>query len=139
MCCEKADDDDGVFFDWSSLYQEPRSEDQERLFKEGLRASWSAYSTFRAECIVLSELPEEFSGHSHWQSGRCYMEFLMSTICQRIVNSKDPSISEHMVPEWLVPWRERLRDSMHFHGQSNVEIVEGSCRELDLPVARRKS
>ena len=35
---EKADDDDGVFFDWSSLYQKPRSEHEERLFKEGLRA-----------------------------------------------------------------------------------------------------
>ena len=99
---EKANDDDGVFFDCSSLYQEPRSEDQEKLFREGLRASNYVRFNFRVGCIVLFDTPEGYHGTQYLQSGWCHQAFLMSTVCQRIVSAKDASVSEHMVPEWLV-------------------------------------
>ena len=109
----RADDDDGVYFDFSSLYQRPRSEVQDLWFEKLLQAENHVRSNFRVGCIVLSELPEGFAGIPQLQSGWCYVEFLQSTVCQRIVNSKDPSVSEHMIPEWLVGWREKLREPVH--------------------------
>ena len=64
---EKADDDDGVFFDWSSLYQKPRSELQEKLFEEGLQASHHVRFNFRVGCIVLFDTPEGYHGTQYWQ------------------------------------------------------------------------
>ena len=136
---ENADDDDGVFFDFSSLYREPRSEDQRRLFEEGLRAANYVYCNFRVGCIVLSETPEGYLGPSLWQGGWCHVEFLQSTLCQRIVNAKDPSVSEHMIPEWLVGWRGRLHDSMQFvNGAHDRDFVEGLTEKWasQLPAAR---
>ena len=52
------------------------------------------------------------------------MQFLQSTLCQRIVNVKDPPVSEHMVPEWLVGWKERMHDSMIFT-PTDLKYVEG--------------
>ena len=81
---DKADDDDGVFLYFSSLYQWPRTEHQERLFEEGHKAQKHLSSNFRVGCIVLSELPEESSAASFWESGWCYVDFLMSTVANEL-------------------------------------------------------
>ena len=109
---EKADDDDGVFLDFSSIYQKPRNDVQEELSRRGYYFLPYLRSNFRVGCIILSEVPDGYTG-PYWTNGLCYNEFLMSTLCQRIVNSKDPSVSQHMVPEWLVGWRARYA-SMKF-------------------------
>ena len=93
---------------------------------------------FRVGCIVLFDTPEGYHGTQYWQSGWCYQAFLMSTVCQRIVNAKDPSVSEHMIPEWLVGWRERLHDSMKFSNHRDRDRVEGLIEEWasQLPAAK---
>ena len=111
---ENAHPRDGVFWDWVTLYQRPRTDDQEKLFKMGLKASIQVFSSFRVGCIVLPEVPVDCKIAPYWQRGWCYADFLLSSLCSRIVTAKEPSVSAHLVPEWLVGWRERLRDSMLF-------------------------
>ena len=133
---EKADDDDGVFLDFSSLYQAPREGLEQRLFTDGLSMIPRLHSNFRVACIVLSEVPDGHTG-PYWTDGWCYYEFLMSTLCQRIVNTKDPSVSQHMVPEWLVEWRARLA-SMKFRDCPDSEVFARIVEKWAsrLPAAR---
>ena len=132
---ENAHPRDGVFWDWTALYQRPRTDDQDELFKMGLKASIQVFSSFRVGCIVLPEVPVDYT--PYWQSGWCYADFLLSSLCSRIVTAKEPSVSAHLVPEWLVGWRERLRDSMLFAQKSDVRQVERLIARwaADLPTA----
>ena len=134
---EKAHPRDGVFWEFASLYQSPHTDYQYELFKVGLRAFDRVRMSFRVACIVLPDLPEGFTGSRFWESGWDYVEFLQSSLCQRIVTAKEPAVSEHMVPEWLVGWRERLQD-MAFTVKSDRGRVEAMVARTvaDFPVAK---
>ena len=56
-------DDDGVFFDFSNLYQCPRTESAKR------DNGWQIICIPTFGCIVLSELPEGFDRVPIWQRG----------------------------------------------------------------------
>ena len=136
---ERAHPRDGVFWDWAALYQHPRTGDQEALFEVGLEVhNKYMYSSFRVGCIVLPEVPVDCKIPPYWQIGWCYAEFLLSSLCSRIVNAKEPVVSAHMVPEWLVGWRERLRDSMLFTTSADAAVVEEIIVKnfADLPAAK---
>ena len=123
---EKAHPRDGVWWDWASLHQRPRTDDEEAKFLMGLVAAQQLCTSFRVGCIVLPDLPEDFPGCPFWQHGWCYADFLHSSLCQRIVSAKE------------LGWRERLRDSMHFTKKSDVEIVETIFARwaADFPAAK---
>ena len=137
---EKADDDDGVFLDFSSMHQRPRDELQQALFVKGQQIMIAFQSNFRVACIVLPDVPPDVPGASFWQSGWRYQEFLMISMCQRIVNLKDPTVGEHMVPEWLVDYKKRLHDPnlLQFPHRPDARRVERGIENWasEMPSAR---
>lgn len=130
---ENADDDDGVLWDYASIYREPYEDGREKELQHEGYDVWnrSVTSNFRVACVVLSDAPEGHTSNSFWERGMCYAEFLTSTLCQRIVNQKDALVAEHMTPEWLTGWRTRFLESMTFPSRERVDYCAEYIRTLD--------
>lgn len=70
--------------DFLSLYQQPRSEHEDKLFLPGLKSSNIWYGHEAAACWMQKELPPGFSFASHLaqsydDSGWCYVEAIISS------------------------------------------------------------
>lgn len=65
-------------------------------------------------------------------------DFLLSSLCQRIINANEPSVSAHLVPEWLAGWSDRPQDSVLFTNERDRGIVEKLVARWaeDLPAAQ---
>lgn len=66
--------DFAVFWDFGSLHQLPRSPEEERLFRAGLRASAVWFGHACSVVWMLPELPDGFSGAPYGESGWCWFE-----------------------------------------------------------------
>ena len=70
--------DFALFWDFGSLFQAPRTEEQQRLFGGGLRASNVWYGHMKSVCWMQSQLPAGFAGAAYEVSGWCFVEAAMS-------------------------------------------------------------
>ena len=65
---------------------------------------------------------------------------IWNSSCRHSANAfaKEPTVSAHLVPEWLVGWRERLRHSMLFANRHYAGVLERHVARLvaDLPAAK---
>jgi hypothetical protein len=71
---DEADADFALFWDFASLHQHPRNNEEERAFAAGLRASSAWFSDAAAVCWLQTELPSGFDGVSFFTSGWCFVE-----------------------------------------------------------------
>ena len=73
-------DDYAVFWDFGSLFQPERTDDQKVLFREGLRASNVWYGSAFTTVLIQSHLPPGFTAAPYTQSGWCFVEATISSV-----------------------------------------------------------
>lgn len=72
-------DDAAVFWDFGSLFQEPRTPEEKVLFEQGLYASNVWYGHTQTNVWMQTRLPDGFVGVEYFTSGWCYVEAAMSS------------------------------------------------------------
>ena len=72
--------DFALFWDFGSLHQSPRSDEEELLFLVGLRAAGHWYAHEQTVVWMQTELPDGFSSHTYDASGWCHTESAMSSV-----------------------------------------------------------
>ena len=73
-------DDCAVFWDFGSLFQPERTDDQKVLFREGLRASNVWYGSTFTTVLIQPHLPPRFTATPYTQSGWCFVEATISSV-----------------------------------------------------------
>ena len=144
--------------DFASLFQQPRDEEQEKLFKEGLRASNVWYGHESTVCWMQTELPPDirFDAHiaqTYDESGWCFVEAAISAglkvgkrrldLAKRTDRAMEWAygggwIQEAMLegvcaaarPPPLLPdeVRRRLQHEKQFTSKADVGVVDGLYR-----------
>lgn len=94
------DTDFALFWDFSSLFQSPRSEAETVLFERGLEVSNVWYGHSRSVCWMQSELPEGFDGVAYDKSGWCFVEAAISAAVKVGFNRLDLSKRTTRAMEW---------------------------------------
>lgn len=83
---ESRSDSDGlpVFWDYASLYQKPRSEEQDTLFRQGLKALGSLYSCKDTRVISIADFPDRTpripSLPGYEERGWCFTEMCWANL-----------------------------------------------------------
>merc|ERR1719330_1057663 len=72
--------DIAVFWDFGSLPQKPRSDDEDKRFREGLGSCDMLYGHEISNVWVQTRLPDGFKGASYTNSGWCSFEAGVSAI-----------------------------------------------------------
>ena len=73
----------GLFWDYSSLYQRPRTDEQQRLFLDGLGRMGVLYAHSYCQVLKLTELPEGFGGPGYQDRGWTTFESCVSSLNKR--------------------------------------------------------
>ena len=71
-------EDAGLFWDFGSLFQNPRDAHQDKLFGEGLAASNVWYGSTKTLALLQPHLPPGFQGTPYIVSGWCFVEATIS-------------------------------------------------------------
>lgn len=82
-------DETALFWDFGSLFQKPRSPDEEVMFEEGLKNSNVWYGHTKNTVLIQSHLPPGFNGPAYDQSGWCFVESAMSSVIKSTWNRYD--------------------------------------------------
>merc|ERR1719383_1194695 len=82
-------DETALFWDFGSLYQKPRSPDEEVMFEEGLKNSNVWYGHTKNTVLIQSHLPPGFTGPAYDQSGWCFVESAISSVIKSPWNRYD--------------------------------------------------
>ena len=119
--------DCAVFWDYASLYQPPRTEEEQALFRMGLEASNIWYGNLVGVVWMQSELPPEFDGVSYRDSGWCFVEAAMSAVIKSPLRRLDLARMTEHVPlscitkKWI------------YGGEETEDILENrGFRRIDM-------
>ena len=86
--------DCAVFWDFGSLFQPERTQDQKVLFCEALRASNVWYGSVHTSVLIQSHLPPGFTETPYTQSVWCFVEATISSLIKMSVTRYDTGALE---------------------------------------------
>lgn len=116
-----------VFYDFASLPQRPRTQNEEERFQAALAQMHLLYTKGAGAVLIIPGVPSNARNHTKYcKRGWCYFEFSISALYGRIVNFDEPAVRQLLedegAPVSLEIFRERF-GSKKFTSRGDEQVV----------------
>eukprot|EP00408_Alexandrium_pacificum_P017865 CAMPEP_0171194482 /NCGR_PEP_ID=MMETSP0790-20130122/20912_1 /TAXON_ID=2925 /ORGANISM="Alexandrium catenella, Strain OF101" /LENGTH=540 /DNA_ID=CAMNT_0011659681 /DNA_START=25 /DNA_END=1647 /DNA_ORIENTATION=- len=115
-------DTDLAFFDYCSLFQLPRTGDEDALLAKQVGNVQHLFLFYRVRTVIV---PSQCADGAECIATRGWtlQEFSMAAFAQRIVNQDDPLVRAHLTPEFLIDTERKIATGAPFTKPEDRDLV----------------